>query len=271
MDTELRWPQAVAALHRDGQSFVLVTLLDTRGSTPRDGDGKMVVSAGSVFDSIGGGALEYRVIGLARDMLRAGVADRRLERFTLGPDLDQCCGGRVEVLLECLPASELRIELHGAGHVGRALVHLLGELHCQVRWIDERAQMFPHSVPDNVRTVQVASATAAVVEAPPRAWHLVMTHAHGLDLALCEAVLSRGDARYLGLIGSRSKAVRFRRRLAAMGFSDEELKALHCPVGLPGVGGKAPMEIAVSIVADLLRRRGAAADGRDRRLALVQP
>ncbi len=251
----LRWQRAVARLHDDGVGCVLVTVLETRGSSPRDDDAKMVVSTDAVFDSIGGGTLEHRCVAMARELLRIGATVKRIEEFNLGPDLDQCCGGRVTVLLECFPASDFNIQLYGAGHVGRALATILGGLDCRVRWIDPRPEAFPADLPGNVEAVVSAQVFPQVEAAAAGAWHLVMTHSHPLDLEICEAVLSRDDAGYLGLIGSRSKAVRFRKRLTEKGFGDRELGRLHCPIGLPGLDGKAPMQIAVSVVADLLLRR----------------
>jgi len=250
----LAWQRAVAKAYESGEAFVLVTVLETRGSAPRGDDSKMVVTERETFDSIGGGQLEYRVIAAARRMLDGGRGGKAMEEFVLGPDLDQCCGGRVKVLLEHFPAPAIHVELHGAGHVGRALVMILGGIDCRVRWIDERAGIFPEGLPGNVTAVSTRAAAAEVQEAPAGAWHLVMTHSHPLDLEICEAVLTRGDAAYLGLIGSRSKGARFRRRLAERGFSDDELAVLECPIGLPSMGGKAPMEIAVSVVADILGR-----------------
>lgn len=262
MNSLVRWQRAVSDLHAAGESFVLVTIVEARGSSPRDDDGKMVVTADALFDSIGGGQLEYRVTALARDLLAAGRATKVIEDFPLGPRVNQCCGGRVKVLLECLPASRLHLELHGAGHVGRALVRILGEIDCRIRWIDERENALPCELPANVTAVPTRAAGSAVADAPAGAWHLVMTHDHALDLEICDAVLSRGDFAYLGLIGSRSKAVRFDKRLAERGFDRDERARLHCPVGLAGTGGKAPMEIAVSIAADLLQRQARALDAR---------
>jgi xanthine dehydrogenase accessory factor len=255
MDTKMHWQQAVAMLHAAGEGMVLVTILETQGSAPRDEDSKMVVARDRLYDSIGGGQLEYRAIGIGRELLDKGRACKRMEEFPLGPELNQCCGGRVKLLFECMPGCDLKIELHGAGHVARALTTLLGEIDCRVRLIDERADFLCKRFPANVDPVHARAAAAEVDNAPPDAWYLVMTHSHSLDLEICDAILSRGDFRYLGLIGSRSKAARFRKRLAERGFDDAELRRLNCPIGLKGVGGKAPMEIAISVSADILKQR----------------
>jgi len=79
-----------------------------------------------------------------------------------------------------------------------------------------------------------------------------MTHSHDLDFELCEAALSRPDINHLGLIGSASKAASFRSRLGKKGFTTAELARLTCPIGIPTIRGKTPMEIAIAITAELL-------------------
>jgi xanthine dehydrogenase accessory factor len=76
-----------------------------------------------------------------------------------------------------------------------------------------------------------------------------MTYSHDLDLKLVEAALKRGDAGWVGLIGSDSKRARFDRRLAKVGLDPARLV---CPIGIPGIGGKHPKEIAVAVAAQLL-------------------
>ena len=93
----------------------------------------------------------------------------------------------------------------------------------------------------------------AVDAARDSAFHLVMTHSHQLDLALCEAVLRRGDFAYLGLIGSATKRARFEHRLREGGLDDAALARLTCPIGVPGITGKSPPEIAVAVAAQLLQ------------------
>jgi xanthine dehydrogenase accessory factor len=268
-----RWQQAVADLHGAGRGFVLVTLLRVRGSAPRGPDSKMVITDSRTFDTIGGGRLEHEAIAIARRLIQQGLETRCVEEFNLGPKLDQCCGGQVEILFEYFPGTDLHIELHGAGHVGRALTRILAQIDCRLRWIDERAAIFQEDDDDlrasNVRTIIPASAAAEVGNAPAGAWYLVMTHSHPLDLEIVDAVLSRGDASYLGLIGSRSKAASFRKRLAERGFGEQELARLECPMGIPGVGGKEPMQIAVAVAADILRRHRAAADARQAQSSMM--
>jgi len=87
-----------------------------------------------------------------------------------------------------------------------------------------------------------------------------MTHSHVLDQQLVEAILTRGDARFCGLIGSKSKAASFRSRLKRKGFTENEIAGLTSPIGLPELKGKQPMEIAVSVVAQMMILNGQAPD-----------
>lgn len=150
------------------------------------------------------------------------------------------------------------VVVFGAGHVGRALVRALEPLDFKVTWVDGRKNVFPNAVPAGVEILSIDPPHYAVDRAGAGAFYLVMTHSHPLDLEVCEAVLRRGDAGYLGLIGSKSKRARFLQRLAAKGLTAELLAGLTCPVGLAGIDGKEPAVIAASVVVDLLMRRSEA-------------
>ncbi len=144
------------------------------------------------------------------------------------------------------------IYLFGAGHVGRALVHVLDGLPYRIRWFDERADMFPASLPASVEAEISADARGDVAAAPAGAIFLVMTHSHALDFDICEQVLRRGDFAFLGLIGSATKRATFERRLRLRGYSEAAIRRLTCPIGLPAIAGKAPAAVAVSIAGQLL-------------------
>ena len=248
----MNWIQAAADCDQKNQPFVLVTVTQTEGSTPRDGDAKLVVTADSCYDTIGGGQLEYESIEIARQLLTENKHCQVSHEFNLAKDLEQCCGGRVTLLLECFPATGFKVVVLGAGHVGKAVVGLLGQLSCRVQWIDSRSEYFGESLPSNVLTQELMTPEQTIENCAADSWYLVMTHSHVLDQQLVEAIMSRGDARFCGLIGSKSKAASFRSRLKRKGFSDNEIRGLTSPIGLPELKGKQPMEIAVSVVAQML-------------------
>lgn len=151
------------------------------------------------------------------------------------------------------------VYLFGAGHVGRALATILGQLPCRVVWIDERKDAFPAAAPANVAAVRAADPVAEAARAPKGAFYLVMTHSHARDQRIVEAVLRRGDFAYLGLIGSATKRARFAARLRAAGIGEAALARLVCPIGAEGIPGKEPGVIALAAAAEIMRRHRAAA------------
>jgi xanthine dehydrogenase accessory factor len=136
------------------------------------------------------------------------------------------------------PAGEiLRLDrqplwLFGAGHVGQALVRILQDLPIEITWIDTRASWLPPSHPPSWTSHCVPVPEAQVSHAPPSAWFLVMTHDHAQDLRIVDAILRLREPRFLGLIGSRAKARRFRKHLLREGHPEERLSHLVCPIGV---------------------------------------
>ncbi|MEB8431736.1 xanthine dehydrogenase accessory protein XdhC [Cocleimonas sp. KMM 6892] len=248
----MNWVQAMAKLESEAQGFVLLTVMAVRGSSPRDTGTKMVVSEGETYDTIGGGALEFQSIDIARELLKSNKLQQHTERFNLGKDLKQCCGGVVSVFFEVFPASDFVLNIFGAGHIGQALVKILAEVDCKVNLFDSRPELLSGIDARNVQTIHLKQPELAVESCPENSYFLVMTHDHALDQQLCEAILTRGDAVYCGVIGSSTKGLKFRQRLLKKGFNQDELQQLTCPMGLPDLKTKKPMEIAVSIMAECL-------------------
>ena len=244
------WLDALAAAERDNQPAVLVTVLTAKGSTPREAGAKMVVSADGLAGTIGGGNLEHQCEAAARRLLAAGVEGPSTQDFPLGPALGQCCGGHVTVLFEVLRPPRLHVALFGAGHVGKALVKLLADLPCRVSWIDARPEALPAKLPPNVVPVRVAQPAQAVGGLAPGSVVVVMTHDHALDFEIVAAALGRPDLPVVGLIGSATKRARFVSRLARL---DLDPVRLICPIGLPGIEGKEPAVVAVSVAAQILQ------------------
>jgi xanthine dehydrogenase accessory factor len=162
----------------------------------------------------------------------------------------------LERLDDDLPA----VWLYGAGHVGQALARILTELPLRLTWIDSRVEMFPQVIPEGVRVLRDPDTLATVSEAPVGAYFIVMSHSHPLDYALCHALLERNDFAWLGLIGSDSKAARFRSRLAREGLGTDVIANLVCPIGVTGITSKWPAAIAVGVAAQLLQQFSSAAN-----------
>lgn len=163
-------------------------------------------------------------------------------------------GGR-DYLLTAERGPDFRIAVFGAGHVGSALVHVLAPLPCRVDWIDSRPLLADESLPHNVHGRVSADPPGEAARLPAGTYCIVMTHSHPLDLEICARLLPRGEIPFCGLIGSRSKKRRFEKRLRALGLTPEEIGRMVCPIGIEGIGGKRPAEIAVAVAAQLLRER----------------
>lgn len=270
MNTLEAFDTALARLHQ--REAVLVQVAQTQGSTPREPGAWMLVWPNACAGSIGGGALEHQAMHEARALLAspANAPAPPMQRQALGPSLGQCCGGVVQLRFERVgpadvPALRQRlapslhpVALFGGGHVGHALVRLLTTLPFALHWIDSRANVFDPKLPAWVRTEHSDPVQAAVSGLTPGARVLVMSFSHAEDLDILIACLerqrARGDLPFIGLIGSRSKWARFRRRLAARGFGAEEIEHITCPIGVPGIVGKQPEVIAVAVAAQLLQQ-----------------
>lgn len=256
---------AAASALAGGRAAILVEVSRAQGSVPRGAGTRMLVGADWIAGTIGGGQLEWQAIAEARVLLSAGTATAGHERrYALGPSLGQCCGGALSLRSQVLTAADLaawpaaqallHLQLYGAGHVGRAIARLLERLPCQVQWLDEREAEFPaEPALPHVQRICAEAVQAEVATAPPGSYFLVLTHRHDLDLAITRAILQRGDFAFLGLIGSTTKRARFVHRLEAQGIAAELTARITCPIGLPGITGKAPELIAVAVVAQLLQ------------------
>jgi len=262
------WLQLQQALAQT--ALILVQVQRVEGSGPREVGAWMAVGEGAPIGTIGGGQLEHEALAQAREALRTGRLPSEAQRYALGPSLGQCCGGVMWLSFERVEAHSLprlharlaadsdalRVALFGGGHVGRALVSLLATLPMRMQWVDSRDEIFPAVLPECVQVEHSDPVQAAVADLVPGSHVLVMSFSHAEDLEIVAACVrrqrERGDLPFIGLIGSRSKWARFQSRLRERGFSETELAAVRCPIGIPGIVGKQPEVIAVSVAAQLL-------------------
>ena len=245
------WLTAQWQCEQQNQAYVMVSIVALQGSSPRGVGSKIIVTEDKQFDSIGGGHLEYKAIAQAREMLAHGGKTQMID-YRLGASLGQCCGGKVNLMFEIFSSIKLPVVVFGAGHVGRALVPLLAQLPVQVTWVDSRYDMLPKQLPSGVVGVHEEHPQDHVADCLAGSCYLIMTHHHGVDLALTQAVLNRADASYLGVIGSVTKGRKFRQRLAAKDYSQVVIDQFNCPMGKAGIIGKQPMEVAIAIAAQVM-------------------
>ncbi len=243
------WLDVLTDLRASETPCVLITVTEAKGSTPREAGTKMVVTAEKQFGTIGGGNLEFESVEAARKLLVSATGGTQTKDYPLGPALAQCCGGHVTVLLEPFVTQRKKILLFGAGHVGREVVKVLEGLPVNITWVDERADEFPETIPQNCRKIVTTRLTDKIKDATENTYIIVMTHDHGLDFEIVKAALEHGAFAYLGLIGSKTKSARFRKRLQALKLDTQKLV---CPIGIRGVSGKHPREIAIAFAAELL-------------------
>lgn len=160
-------------------------------------------------------------------------------------------------MVEPLVTPSRPLWIFGAGHVGRALVSVLAPLpHFSITWVDVAANRFP-DLPEGVTQLIAQNPADTVHLAPRDAAHLVLTFSHPLDLEICHRLLAEaageGGFYSVGLIGSATKRVKFRKRLSALGHSETLISRIDCPIGQPELG-KHPQAIAVGVAAELLNR-----------------
>jgi xanthine dehydrogenase accessory factor len=258
-----RWTTLQDAVTRHGDC-VLLTVAATKGSAPRGTDAWMIVTAHGFHGSIGGGTLEWKAMAEAQAMLAQSV-ERRTADYVLGPDLGQCCGGRMQIEfrrydrdnlghIKAVPAETCRrVYLFGAGHVGRALVLALAPLPFEIVWIDPRPNAFPSLVPQNVSLLQPEDPVLALRDGPVGSLVFVMSHSHSLDLAIVDAALRIDTISHVGLIGSATKRARFEKRLHEAGVEQARIAGLICPIGVGGITSKHPAAIAAAVAAQVLQ------------------
>ncbi|MGE0500507.1 MAG: xanthine dehydrogenase accessory protein XdhC [Rhizobiaceae bacterium] len=244
----------------------LVEVTGAKGSTPREKGAWMLVSRSAIFGTIGGGQLEFMAIDEARKMLAGSSAATSLD-IPLGPEIGQCCGGRVEVSVglvdgatrQRLLATARRedaemphVLLFGGGHVGHALAAAMSLLPMRVEVIDTRPDAL-EDMPAGVPTRLTAVPEEAVRAAPAGSAFVVLTHDHALDFLIVAEALGRQDAAYVGMIGSATKKATFRSwYLKTAGGTDEAFRRLVCPIGGTAVKDKRPAVIAALAAAEVM-------------------
>ncbi|MDB5622800.1 MAG: xdhC [Devosia sp.] len=244
-------------------------LTSVRGSSPREQGTFMLVGPGGIFGTIGGGALEHMVIAHARRLLASGQAEAAMD-VPLGPEIGQCCGGRVGVALrfadadlrEALLARVTRedaelpdVFVFGAGHVGRALAEALALLPVRAHVVDTRASELT-GLPPTVEARLAALPEAVIRMAPERSAFVILTHDHALDFLLAREALERQDSPYIGMVGSATKRAKFTSWYRAEGGSAEALERLVLPIGRQGLGDKRPEVIAALAAAEIMVQIG---------------
>jgi xanthine dehydrogenase accessory factor len=258
-------PETIDRFRGAEAAAALVRVETARGSTPREPGAWMAVGAGTTIGTIGGGQLEYMAIDAARAMLARGEDATTLD-IPLGPEIGQCCGGRTLISvarldpagwerLRALAVAERRalpeVHIFGAGHVGRALAEALALLQVGAVLVDSRPDELSLASPA-VDAVLTPLPEEVARHARPGGAFVVLTHDHALDFLIAREALARGDAAYVGMIGSKTKLASFRRWLRESEEDVPDIGPLVCPIGAAGRPDKRPEVIAAFVAAEIM-------------------
>ncbi|MGI9498412.1 MAG: xanthine dehydrogenase accessory protein XdhC [Geminicoccaceae bacterium] len=226
------WLDPLRAFARTKKPSVLTSAIDGETS------GKLMVTLEKTI-----GAADPGLLTSARALLKkAGNAGARLWTDTAGKTY----------LLEQNPGHHGDVLLIGAGHVGKALADVLGTLPFAVTWADNRPEQYPDDIAANITVRCTPHLEQVIDQAAKDTIYLVMTYSHDMDFALCARVLQRGDFRYLGLIGSKTKRARFEKTMQDLGIDQALVDRVVCPIGMPSISSKQPAVIAVATAAQIL-------------------
>lgn len=255
----------VRAFLADHDKVALVRVTSIQGSSPRGSGTWMLVSDRALYGTIGGGQLEYMAIDEARALIGKG-GEARLLDIPLGPEIGQCCGGRVKLSVEpvrgsmraeLMQAEEAEREaypavyLFGAGHVGRALCDALRPLPVRTVIIDTRAEEL--ALIDEQFDKRLVPVPEELVRAAARgSVFIVLTHDHSLDFLIVSEALARGDAAYVGMIGSRTKRATFESWCAKTSEVRVDTTQLICPIGATEHADKRPEVIAAHVAGEVM-------------------
>ena len=233
----------------------LVTVIDTQGSTPREVGTKMLVMLdGSIYGTIGGSAVEALVIAEGKKCIQSGQSMRVTHSLEdpLHHDTGMICGGRMELFIEPIHVPPM-LYIFGAGHVALPLARLADQIGFACVIIEDRPEFATRERFPAAREILIGQPDllAEQINFAGNDYIAIVSRNHELDFQILRRVITK-PLHYLGLIGSKSKRQQTFTRLQEEGISPELIKTIHTPIGLE-IKAKSPEEIAVSIVAELIK------------------
>jgi xanthine dehydrogenase accessory factor len=247
--------QEVVKIRAEGQEAALVTVISASGSTPREEGAKMLVRPdGSIVGSIGGGSVELQIIKEAIEVIKRGKPVHLCYRLKEGEELGMLCGGDVEIFIEpVIPAPTVFI--FGGGHIALALAKMAKLVGFKIVVIDNRPEYAaPQRFPEAEQTLAIDYAQAfPKLKIGRTGYIIIVTHGHMGDEVVLEGAL-KTEAKYIGMIGSKTKNKVVYSHLLAKGVTKEQLDKIYAPIGL-SIHAQTPEEIAVSILAEIIKVR----------------
>jgi xanthine dehydrogenase accessory factor len=248
--------QSVVEIEKKNEFAALCTVIKSEGSTPRHVGSKMLVySDGHFTGTVGGGEVEQRILKEAQMAMEDGQA-RVLQYNMVDPSRGDpgTCGGQLEVFVEPILPDPL-VVIIGAGHVGKAIVHLAKWLGFRVAVSDDRADMCTPEVTPEADAYYPVSMRELPnhIKIDRRTFLILTTRGSAIDVEGLAPLLDL-PAGYIGVIGSKRRWATTVKGLKAQGISEEKLAKVHSPIGLE-LQAETPQEIAVSIMAEVLMIR----------------
>ena len=245
------WIELLHDFKRNKQPVALVTVIKILGSAPCKVASKMIVTKQKeIFGTIGGGKLEFQVI----DEAVAAIQENKIKElsYTLGPDFEQCCGGKVELIIEPMNQSP-ELYLFGAGHIGVELCNVLKNTPFNITLLDVRENWRNTIEIDKFVTFSDINFDLykQFINWGSNCYVVIMTHDHKLDFEITALAL-HSQTKYIGLIGSKTKKIKFNNMLKKELNFGPGISPVHCPIGLD-LGGNSPKEIAISVASELLK------------------
>jgi xanthine dehydrogenase accessory factor len=246
--------QVASELVNRQSACALCTVVRTAGSVPRHVGSKMLVASNGVLlaGTVGGGALESRVLELAQQAIAAGKP--QLATFHLANPAQGdpgVCGGEVDVFIDPLLTTPTLIII-GAGHVGRALTHLAKWAGFHVVLTDDRPDWCTPESSPGADEYCVANAVEFLQKQPLTAntYVAMVTRGYPIDVNALPPLLN-SQVPYIGVIGSRKRWLTTQKALLDLGIAESDLARVHAPIGLE-IGAETPEEIALSIMAQII-------------------
>jgi len=241
-----------------GETIALVTIIETKGSTPREVGAKMLVNKdGLIAGTIGGGITEARAIEEAQQALKerkGRLLAYHLTKEEAAFDEGAICGGEMKIFIDIFQPKE-EVLIFGAGHIAVCVSKLAKMVGFRVTIINDRKEFanqdnFPEA--DEIITEDTEKALTHL-KITHSTYIIIVTRGHLKDEEALGLVIKSG-AKYIGMIGSRKKNATVFQNLEEQGISAEELKKVHAPIGID-IKAQTPEEIAVSIIAEIIQIR----------------
>jgi len=238
-------------LRDSGAEFVICSVINSSGSSPRKSGSKMIVTNdGRTFGTVGGGIIESRTIETAKSMLKTHSPPQTMH-LELNEKGEGVCGGSMDIFLEGVYKKH-RLVIFGAGHVSEELCRVMRGLDFHIVVFDNRIERLNlDSFSRCERVCGEYSELERLLTIDENTDVIVMTPNHQYDFEVAKRVL-RMSFHSLGVMGSKKKRAELINYLRSEGFSDEEIFRVRIPVGIE-IGSETPYEIAISIAAELIK------------------